>query len=66
MKNKDRYDLNTIDFYEQDEDTINIYHLGYMNETIATITKCFDEPPFRAFIRWLEEEEPDQRKKKSD
>lgn len=65
MKNKDIYDLNTIDYYQQDEETINIYRIGYQNETIATIEKYFDEPHFRAFMRWLEEEEPVRKSRKS-
>lgn len=56
MKNKERYDLNTIDYYIQDEDLIIIYHIGYQNDIIATIEKYFDEPYFRAFMRWLEDE----------
>ena len=64
MKNKDIYDLNTIDYYQQDEETINIYRIGYQNETIATIEKYFDEPHFRAFMRWLEEEEPVRKNRK--
>lgn len=31
MKNKDRYDLTTIDYYIQAEATINIYNIGYQN-----------------------------------
>ena len=58
MKNKDRYNLNTIDYYNQDEETISIYRIGYRNDIIATIDRFFDEPHFRAFMRWLEEEEP--------
>ena len=54
MKNKDYYNLNTIDYYQLDEETITIYHIGYQNNTIAIIEKYFDEPPFRAFMRWLE------------
>lgn len=58
MKNKDIYDLNTIDYYMQDDETINVYHIGYQNKIITTIEKYFDEPHFRAFMRWLEEEAP--------
>lgn len=55
MKNKEKYDLNTIDYYVQDENTINIYLIGFQNEIIDTFEKYFDEPHFRAFMRWLEE-----------
>lgn len=55
MKNKDKYDLNTIDYYEQDENTINVYRIGFQNEIVDTIEKYFDEPHFRAFMRWLEQ-----------
>lgn len=55
MKNKDKYDLNTIDYYEQDENTINIYRIGFQNEIVDTVERYFDEPNFRAFMRWLEQ-----------
>lgn len=55
MKNKDKYDLNTIDYYEYDENTIIIYRIGFQNEVIASFEKLFDEPHFRAFMRWLED-----------
>ena len=58
MKYKNIYDLNTIDYYQQDEETITIYRIGYQNDTIAIIEKYFDEPPFRAFMRWLEDDAP--------
>lgn len=55
MKNKDRYNLNTIDYYVQDENTIIIYKLGVRNEIVDTFETFFDEPHFRAFMRWLED-----------
>lgn len=48
MKNKDYYNLNTIDYYQLDEETITIYHIGYQNNTIAIIEKYFDEPPLQS------------------
>ena len=57
MKNKERYDLNTID-YEEEGDLIQIYRISrYRSETVASFEKYFDEPPFRAFMRWLETDE---------
>jgi hypothetical protein len=55
MKNKEKYDLRDLD-YIVSEDYIEIIHLGFTNERAAIIHRVFDEPPFRAFLRWLEEE----------
>lgn len=58
MKNKDRFDLTGIDFYEED-DSIFIYRIGRQLDVIAVVTRYFDEPAFRAFLRWLETDSRD-------
>lgn len=55
MKNKDRYNLSDLD-YIVDEDIVEIVRIGYRNNIIAVVQRMFDESPFHAFLRWLEEE----------
>lgn len=55
MKNKDRYNLSDLD-YIADGDIVEIVRIGYRNQIIAAIERMFDESPFHAFLRWLEEE----------
>ena len=64
MKNKELYDLTSLDYYEEDG-AIVIYRIRTL-EKADTVPVYFDETPFRAYVRWLESgNEAEQSEKES-